>query len=86
MKGLGFRLPVDADFLVGRHCLISPAQELQPLLMTVFLLAQTEDFPTGGIQRNLISSWKIWHTLTHGLRDGRAAGERAVPDPVHSAA
>lgn len=54
--------------------------------MTVFLLAQTEDFPTDGIQRNLISSWKIWHTLTHGLRDGQAAGERAVPDPVHSAA
>ena len=38
------------DFLVSRYGLIDHAQELQPLLMTVFLLTQAEDLSIGGIQ------------------------------------
>ena len=39
------------DFFVGRYRLIDHAQELEPFLMTVFLLTQAEDFAIGGVQR-----------------------------------
>ena len=39
------------DLLVGRYCLIDHAQELQPLLVAVFLLTQAEDLAVGDIQR-----------------------------------
>ena len=35
------------DFLIGGNGLIDHAQELQPLLMAVFLLTQTEDLAVG---------------------------------------
>ena len=37
--------------LVGWHGLIDHAQEPQPLLMSVFLLTQSEDLAVGDIQR-----------------------------------
>lgn len=38
------------DFLFLRYRLIDHAQELQPFLMAVFLLAQAEDLAIGGVQ------------------------------------
>jgi hypothetical protein len=40
------------DLLVGRNSLIDHAQKPQPLLMTVFLLAQAKDLAAGDIQRS----------------------------------
>jgi len=41
----------DVDLLFTRHGLVDQAQELQPLMMTMALLAQVVDFAGGGVER-----------------------------------
>ena len=40
------------DFLAGRYGLIDHAQEAEPLLMPVLLLAQAEDLAIGSVERS----------------------------------
>ena len=40
----------DMDLLFSRHSLIDQAQKLQPLVMTMSILAQTVDFAGGGVE------------------------------------